>query len=102
MENRIVLGGIVSRIEPCRFSPAGVPIIRFMLDHRSARREADLPREVRCRLPVMACGARLHAATRPLAVGHAVQVSGFLARASHRHADGALVLHAEHIEIPSV
>lgn len=102
MENRVVLDGIVTRIDPCRFSPAGIPIVRLVLEHRSAQREAGQPREACCRLPVMACGDELLDIAEQLATGQTVRVQGFLTRASHRRGDEALVLHAEHIAIVSV
>ncbi len=102
MENRVVLDGVIARIDPCRFSPAGIPIVRLMLEHRSAQREAGQPREARCRLPVVACGSELLSLAEQLAAGQTVRVQGFLARANHRQGDETLVLHAEHIAIVSV
>ena len=102
MENRLVLDGVVTRIDPCRFSPAGIPIVRLMLEHRSAQREAGQPREARCRLPVVACGDELLVTARRLAAGQTIRVQGFLARANHRQGNETLVLHAEHIDIVSV
>lgn len=101
MENRVVLDGVIAAIDPCRFSPAGIPIVRLVLEHRSAQREAGQPREARCRLPVVACGGELMSLTQQLTAGQTVRVHGFLARASHRRGDDALALHAEHIAIVS-
>jgi primosomal replication protein N len=101
MENRLVLGGVVTRVDPCRFSPTGIPIVRLMLEHRSAQREAGQPREARCRLPVMACGDELLATAHRIVIGQTIRVHGFLARASHRQGEDTLVLHAEHIDIVS-
>jgi primosomal replication protein N len=101
MENRLMLDGIIAHVDPCRFSPAGIPIVRLMLEHRSAQREAGQPREARCRLPVVACGDELLATARQLAAGQTIRVQGFLARANHRRGNETLVLHAEHIDIVS-
>ena len=74
-------------VGPCeiRTSPAGVPIGRFLLEHRSSQMEAGLAREVYCRIPVVACGAP-------------VRVHGFVGRANNREGEYRLVLHAAQIE----
>lgn len=102
MDNRLVLGGVIARIDDTRYSPAGIPITRFVLDHRSAQREAGQPREARCRLLVMACGTELQIVVPRLTVGGTVRVSGFLARADNRKGESRLVLHADRIEPSSI
>lgn len=98
MDNRILLGGVIVRVDETRYSPAGVPITRLILDHRSVQQEADLPREARCRLPVMICGQALQPLLQSLSPGHGIRVRGFLARADHRRGESQLVLHATEIE----
>lgn len=98
MDNQVILGGVVVRLDTTRYSPAGIPINRFVLEHRSAQREADQPREARCRLLVMACGDALQPVLQNLAPGVRVRVSGFLSRADHRQGEHRLVLHASRIE----
>lgn len=98
MDNRVLLAGEIVRIDETRHSPAGIPITRLLLDHRSAQQEAGLPREARCRLPVLICGQGLQALVRTLSPGHIIRVHGFLARANHRRGDAQLVLHATDIE----
>lgn len=70
-------------LEPMRMTPAGVPSIRFTVEHRSTVVEAGHPRQVECRLRVVALGPTAEAASR-LATGAAVEIEGFLARASYR------------------
>jgi primosomal replication protein N len=82
-----------------RVTPAGVPISRFLLEHRSTQQEAGLPREARCRIPVMACGDALAGIARRLAPDAHVRVRGFVSRANHREGEYRLVLHAVHIDI---
>ncbi len=98
MQNRVVLGGQVVRTDATRYSPAGIPIRRFVLEHRSAQREAGQPREARCRLLVMVCGHDLQPLVADLQPGTNVQVTGFLSRADNRLGETRLVLHATQIE----
>ena len=98
MQNRVVLGGRVVRTDATRYSPAGIPIHRFVLEHRSAQREAGQPREARCRLGVLVCGDDLHPLVVDLQPGDNVQVTGFLTRADNRAGEARLVLHATRIE----
>jgi primosomal replication protein N len=81
--NRVVLSGQVAAVEPVRFSPAGVPSVRFTLQHASRQVESGHPRDVQVSLRVVAVGDTADAARR-LREGDEVEVQGFLARASHR------------------
>jgi primosomal replication protein N len=98
-DNHLIIAGSVCRGPETRFSPAGIPITRFTLEHRSQQWEAGVPREVGCRLAVMVVGARLQSSVAALALNGAVRVSGFLSRAGSRTAETQLVLHADSIEI---
>lgn len=70
-------------LEPMRMTPAGVPSIRFTVEHRSTVEEAGHPRQVECRLRVAALGPMAEAASR-VAPGSVVEIEGFLTRASYR------------------
>ncbi|MFZ1492029.1 MAG: primosomal replication protein N [Candidatus Competibacter denitrificans] len=94
----IIVGYVVGQCE-MRTSPAGVPIGRFLLEHRSSQMEAGLAREVYCRIPVVACGAPVANVVCDLVPGEAVRVRGFVGRANNREGEYRLVLHAAHIEI---
>ena len=98
MENRLLIAGTVARQPETRTSPAGIPIVRFPLQHRSQRPEAGLQRRVELSLQVVAAGRELEAVTRTLQEGDAVKVAGFLSRSDHRSSEAKLVLHAERIE----
>lgn len=98
-DNRLVIGGVVDGPGQTRYSPAGLPMTRFLLDHRSQQTEAGHRREARARLLVLACGEPLASDARGLAPGTPVQVRGFLSRADHRQGEHRLVLHAERIDI---
>ena len=93
--NRVVLGGLVATVDPMRFSPAGVPSVRFTLRHGSRQMESGHPRDVQVCMRVVALGETAAAASR-LREGDSVVVEGFLARAGHR--SEWPVLHANEIE----
>lgn len=96
--NSLIIEGQVIRVPETRTSPAGIPISRFTLEHRSRISEAGMLREVRLRLIVVATGQALQGRIAALELNMPVRVEGFLARAGYRSADQRLVLHAHKIE----
>jgi primosomal replication protein N len=96
--NRLELDGSVVRTPDTRYSPAGIPITRFVLEHRSRQAEAGLEREVYCRIGVVACGEALAAKAKAPGTGDRVRVSGFIERNTNRQGEPRLVLHAVEIE----
>jgi primosomal replication protein N len=98
VDNCLVLAGRIAKREQTRYSPAGLPITRLILEHLSKQTEAGFEREVRCRIPVVVCGEPLHREIDALLVDTAIRVTGFISRISHRHSESRLVLHAERIE----
>lgn len=98
-DNCLIIVGQLAGTCETRVTPAGVPISRFLLEHHSGQQEAGLPREARCRIPVMACGDALAGIARRLAPDTHVRVRGFVSRANHREGEYRLVLHAAHIDI---
>ncbi|MGF1698670.1 primosomal replication protein N [Vibrio kyushuensis] len=97
MTNRMELSGSVVK-EPIRSqSPAGIAHCRFWLEHRSTVVEADLPRQVYCRMPVVVSGQRSQAIIQNLVQGSNIKVSGFVAYQTGRNGVGKLVLHADNI-----
>lgn len=97
--NALIIEGQVVQLPETRVSPAGIPISRFAVDHQSLCEEADMPREVRFRLGIVAAGQSLQAAIATLRAGSRVRVNGFLARAGYRSEEHRLLLHAQTIEI---
>ncbi len=89
--------GRVERGPGLRHSPAGVPIARFTLEHRSTRTEGGMDRQVTCRIEVVAVGEALAGAAAALPAGAAVRAEGFLARAGHGRGETRIALHAEAI-----
>jgi len=97
-ENRLVLTGQLHKAAQLRTTPAGIPIARFILAHRSRRSEAGQMREVECRLTVVASGEPLTVGLEQIPPGTWLQVTGFLSRAGYRAPDGRVELHALDIQ----
>jgi primosomal replication protein N len=98
-DNCLIIAGQVAGACEMRVSPAGVAIGRFLLEHHSGQIEAGLQREVRCRIPVVACGEPLARTAGRLPAGARVRVRGFVGRANYREGEYRLVLHAARIDI---
>lgn len=97
-DNRLVLAGVVGNTPQLRHSPAGIPVLRFSLQHTSRQQEAGMQRQVICQIGVIASGDSLVQTAQPLAAGDGIRVSGFLARANNRDGEYRLILHADTIE----
>lgn len=99
MDNHLVIVGVVARTPETRVSPAGIPIARFSLQHRSQQMEAGRMREAVMSIGVVASGEELAAVAAKLEQGSTVRIEGFLTRSSHRHESCRLVLRAQRIEL---
>ncbi|SJL85210.1 primosomal replication protein N [Vibrio palustris] len=97
MTNRMEISGAIAKPPIRSQSPAGVAHVRFWLEHRSTVVEADLPRQVYCRMPVVVSGQRSALFTQNLVQGSNITVSGFVAYQTGRNGVGKLVLHADNI-----
>jgi len=93
-----VLAGHVASKPATRVSPAGIPITRFTLEHRSEQQEAGQQREARCRIEVVAAGKTMQGPVAQLVEADAVRVRGFLSNAGYRSGETRLALHAQDIE----
>jgi primosomal replication protein N len=93
--NLVELSGKLVESQGLRFTPAGIPIVRFRIEHSSVQREADGSRQVTCLLNAVAVAtdARLIAA---LHLGSELVIKGFLDKESLK--GSRLELHASHIE----
>ncbi len=98
LENRLVLTGVVREKPQIRFTPAGIPIASFHLQHHSIQQEAGYPRKALCTLPVLFAGESVQERMQQLEAGSRVRVTGFISRANHRHGEYRLVLHGQQIE----
>lgn len=96
--NRLALAGRVCRQPETRYSPSGIPITRFVLEHHSRQQEAGLARDAYCRIEVLAAGETLSKVARALMSDTPVRVEGFLAERRTSQGSRRLVIHAHALE----
>ena len=82
--NRVCLEGTVLPDREQRWTPAGLPIVRFALEHSSRVTVAGLERVVQCRLTVVALGEELARQAQALPDGGPCRVDGLLAQRVRR------------------
>ena len=90
-----MLNGNLIESDALRFTPAGIPILKFRVTHISKQNEAGGVRDVGCELDAVAfdAEARLLAAT---SLGTALKLQGFLDRKTK--SGRSVVLHVNQIE----
>jgi len=94
--NQLVLTGEVVQIAELRYTPAGIPLLSFVLRHMSEQIEADMKRKVECDVNAVAIGD-IAKRSQILKIGTQIKVSGFLTKRSLKNAQ--LVLHLNTLEI---
>ena len=93
--NRIELSGRLLAKSALRHTPSGMPVLEFILGHRSRQEEAGTAREVGCEITCIALG--VSAGLLNIArLGDWLTVSGFLAAKSLK--SRTPVLHVKEIE----
>jgi primosomal replication protein N len=92
--NKLVLSGVVVDIETIRYTPAGLPLLSFVLKHVSEVIEAGMKRKVECEVNAIAIG---NLAKNNIQIGANINVAGFLAKRSAKSSQ--LVLHILKIEV---
>ena len=83
-----MINGVVVQIEPIRYTPAGIPLLSFVLQHASEQMEAGFKRKVECEVNAVALG-KLTETT--INIGDNIKAKGFLAKRSAK--SNHLVLH---------
>ena len=83
-----MINGVVVQIEPIRYTPAGIPLLSFVLQHASEQMEAGFKRKVECEVNAVAIG-KLTETT--INIGDHIKAKGFLAKRSAK--SNQLVLH---------
>jgi primosomal replication protein N len=91
--NNLTLSGVVISLEPIRYTPAGIPLLSFVLQHASEQIEAGLKRKVECEVIAVVIG---ELAKSNIQLGSAIKTKGFLAKRSAKSTQ--LVLHIEKLE----
>jgi len=95
-ENSVVVQGVLVESDALRYSPAGIPILRFRLAHQSRQLEAGAQREVGCEIETHAFETEAKfLASAPL--GTKLRVEGFLDRKGK--SSRQIVLHARKVQI---
>ncbi len=89
-----MLSGVVIGLEPIRYTPAGIPLLSFVLQHVSEQTEAGLKRKVECEVSAIAIG---ELAKTNIQLGFSVKAKGFLAKRSAKSTQ--LVLHIDKLEV---
>jgi primosomal replication protein N len=90
-----MVSGRLIELDTLRHSPAGVPVLKFRIQHDSSQTEAGGARKVSCEIAAVAFEreAKLLAAAK---LGSNVTVTGFLAAKSRT--SRSLVLHASEVQ----
>lgn len=92
--NQSVICGEIIRFGGLRYTPAGIPVIDFVVRHQSRQREAGIIRQVNCELPIVALGEPALTVSA-LSIGNNVKITGFFNRKSQSNQQ--LVLHVKEI-----
>ena len=93
--NKLALIAEVIQIEDLRYTPAGIPLLSFVVRHVSEQIEAGMKRKVECEVTVKALGTIAENA-KHLKIGEHITLTGFLAKRSAKSTQ--LVMHLQHIE----
>ena len=89
--NRLLISGVLTHVEPLRYSPAGVPIAEAVVLHRSSQSVAGQARQVECELTVQASGALAEHLARQ-ATGTQMKMDGVINRRSVKSRQLILIL----------
>jgi primosomal replication protein N len=80
-------------LEAIRYTPAGIPLLSFVLQHASEQTEAGLKRKVECEVTVVVIG---DIAKSSIQIGDNIRAKGFLAKRSAKSTQ--LVFHIDKLE----
>ena len=81
--NRLELQAHVAERSPLRFSPAGIPVLDCMLEHRSEQMEAGSKRQVTAMVKTVAIGPLAEQLDK-LTLGQEARFTGFMATPAQR------------------
>jgi primosomal replication protein N len=91
-----VLSGEVVQLEPLRYTPAGLPLLSFVVRHVSEQMEAGTKRKVEYEMAVVAIGDIVNQA-KQIQLTSQIKLAGFIAKRSLKSTQ--LVLHLNALEI---
>ncbi|MGV3583103.1 MAG: primosomal replication protein N [Methylophilus sp.] len=92
--NKLVLSGTVTALDALRYTPAGLPLVSFVILHTSENNEAGLSRKVECEVNAVIMG---DLAKTNIQLGSQIKAAGFIAKRSAKSTQ--LVMHIQKIEI---
>lgn len=84
----------MTHIEDLRYTPAGLPLLSFVISHVSEDIEAGMKRKVECEVKAIAMG---DLANSNIQLGTKLRALGFLAKRSAKSTQ--LVLHIKNVEL---
>ena len=93
--NRLEVEGQVLEQSPVRYTPAGVPVLEFLLSHESEISEAGVPRRIAFSLQILVMGDLVQMAGT-IGLGTMVRIQGFIAPV--RKDSPKFRLHAQRIQ----
>ena len=93
--NRLEVEGQVLEQSPVRYTPAGVPVLEFLLSHESEVFEAGVPRRIAFSLQILVMGDLVQMAGT-IGLGTTVRIQGFIAPV--RKDSPKFRLHAQRIQ----
>jgi len=92
--NKLAISGEVAQLEAIRYTPAGLPLLSFVISHVSEVEEAGLKRKVECEVKAIVIG---DLAKTNIQLGTKLNALGFLAKRSAKSTQ--LVMHITNIEV---
>ncbi len=94
--NQTIICGRIAKLGVLRYTPAGVAVIEFTINHVSRQKEAGVARQIIFDILAVALG-QLALTVAEFKVDSAIKLTGSLNRKSHLNQQ--LVLHIDHIEL---
>lgn len=94
--NQTIICGRIAKLGVLRYTPAGVAVIEFTINHVSRQKEAGVARQIIFDILAVALG-QLALTVTGFKVNNTVKLTGFINRKSHMNHQ--LVLHTDHIEL---
>ena len=99
--NSLTLSGVVIGLEAIRYTPAGLPLLSFVLQHASEQTEAGLKRKVECEVNAVVIGEAANIFKKQnIQIGDNIKAKGFLAKRSAKSTQ--LVFHIEQIKLEKI
>ncbi|MDP1550896.1 MAG: primosomal replication protein N [Nitrosomonas sp.] len=94
--NQTIICGRIAKLGVLRYTPAGVAVIEFTINHVSRQKEAGVARQIIFDILAVALG-QLALTVAGFKINNRVKLTGFINRKSHMNHQ--LVLHTDHIEL---